>query len=410
MSILNTFKDMAIGAYQQWNSIKEPTTEEADNLHRPIGSDAVLKGKPVKWAGPDLEWQSPETFKKLQTEGYKGDVDYLSKWGWQSNRANLGIAKALKIAKPVLEPVISTAQKAYNIIPERSATRELIEGGARNVAWGLGKVQEGQTWLSRKAGVHPFVGNTAIETIADVATGPFIPTTALALTGRVATKVDDALDVASAFNKAKKLGNVVYKNSDEWYTAAKKLHNKGTPVASIRKQVGIFEDAAAGRRWTIHNHHKQGIVRIDLNKRTLRGNRRLKAEAEQTGDFFNDFKAGTLAAPGKKVHHVRPQKVIDLILTGTEGTNREILLSLAHDVFGGIGSTIGNLQQLSGPIHNQVHAKLKKAGWHQYMDPKRFSAMSMTERVDAFYDLREEVQKINSWLIKEQAVEALNVF
>ncbi len=377
--------------------------ELSDAIDRPIGSEAVLNGKPVLWAGPDLEWQSPETFKKLETEGYKGDVDYLSKWGWQSHRANLGIAEALKIAKPVLEPVISTAQKAYNIIPERSATRELIEGGARNVAWGLGKVQEGQTWLSRKAGVHPFVGNTAIETIADLITGPFVPTTALALTGRVANKVDNTLDVIKT---AKKLGKIVYKNSDEWYADAWKLHNKGTPVADIRKQVGIFEDAAAGRRWTIHNHHKQGIVRIDLNKRTLRGNRRLKAEAEQTGDFFNDFKAGTLAAPGKKVHHVRPQKVIDLILTGTEGINREILLSLAHDVFGGIGSTIENLQQLSGPIHNQVHAKLKKAGWHQYMDPKRFSAMSMTERVDAFYDLREEVQKINSWLIKEQAVVA----
>ena len=179
--------------------------ELSDAIDRPIGSEAVLNGKPVKWAGPDLAWQSLETFKKLETEGYKGDVDYLSKWGWQSHRANLGIAEALKIAKPVLEPVMSTAQKAYNIIPERSATRELIEGGARNVAWGLGKVQEGQTWLSRKAGVHPFVGNTAIETIADVATGPFIPTTALALTARVTGKVDNALDVASALNKAKRL-------------------------------------------------------------------------------------------------------------------------------------------------------------------------------------------------------------
>ena len=103
---------------------------------------------------------------------------------------------------------------------------------------------------------------------------------------------------------------------------------------------------------------------------------------------------------------MRPQKVIDLILTGTEGTNREILLSLAHDVFGGIGSTIQNLQQLSGPIHDKVHAKLLKAGWDpRVMDPKRFNAMSMTERIDAFYDLREEVQKINTWLIKNKAIE-----
>ncbi len=103
---------------------------------------------------------------------------------------------------------------------------------------------------------------------------------------------------------------------------------------------------------------------------------------------------------------MRPQKVIDLILTGTEGVDREILLSLAHDIFGGIGSTIQNLQQLSGPMHDEVHAKLLKAGWDpRVMDPKRFKAMSMTERVDAFYDLREEVQKVNTWLIKEKAKE-----
>jgi len=175
--------------------------QQESETTRPIGSEAVLNGEPVKWAGPDLSWQSPETFEKLQTEGYDGDQDYMLSGGWQSRRANLGIAEALKIASPVLEPVISTAQKAYNIIPERSATRELIEGGARNVAWGLGKVEEGQTWLSRKAGVHPFIGNTAIETIADVLTGPLVPTTALALAG----KVETGGDIVSALNKAKRL-------------------------------------------------------------------------------------------------------------------------------------------------------------------------------------------------------------
>lgn len=377
--------------------------QQESETTRPIGSEAVLNGEPVKWAGPDLAWQSEPTFNKLQTEGYGGDQDYMLSGGWQSRRAQLGINKVLEAASPVIEPVMSAAQSTYNLIPERSATKELIEGGARNLGWGLGKIGEGQSWLSRKAGVHPFIGNTAMESIAELAT-PMIP-----LTGIMgALGLGDNLgDVVSALNKAKKVGSVAFKTSDEWYSAAKKLHAEGTPVDAIRKQIGIFEDAEAGRRWTIHNHHRQGITRIDLNKRKSRGDRRLKAEAEQTGDFFNAFKAGTLKAPGKKVHHMRPQRVIDLILTGTEGTNREILLSLAHDVFGGIGSTIQNLQQLSGPIHDQVHAKLLKTGWDpRVMDPKRFSAMSMNERVDAFYDLREEVQKINSWLIKEQAVEA----
>ena len=132
--------------------------------------------------------------------------------GWQSRRAQLGINKVLEAASPVIEPVMSGAQSAYNLIPERSATKELIEGGARNLAWGLGKIGEGQSWLSRKAGVHPFIGNTAMESIAELAT-PMIP-----LTGIMgALKHGDNLgDVASALNKAKKVGSTVFKTSDEW--------------------------------------------------------------------------------------------------------------------------------------------------------------------------------------------------
>ena len=233
--------------------------ELSDAIDRPIGSKAVLNGKPVLWAGPDLEWQSPETFKKLQTEGYKGDVDYLSTWGWQSNRANLGIAKALKIAKPVLEPVISTAQKAYNIIPERSATRELIEGGARNVAWGLGKVQEGQTWLSRKAGVHPFVGNTVIETIADVATGPFIPTTAAALTGRVVNKADDAAATLRRINRLKKRGKLTGSQINVTITPEGVLNRYGVyrknPITGKKERVPLPDESALPTLGRKDQHH-----------------------------------------------------------------------------------------------------------------------------------------------------------
>ncbi len=66
----------------------------------------------------------------------------------------------------------------------------------------------------------------------------------------------------------------------------------------------------------------------------------------------------------KRKNLIARKKVIDLILTGTEGVNREILLSLAHDVFGGIGSTIGNLQQLSGPIH-KTHKHKKRFNFNK---------------------------------------------
>jgi len=329
MSILDTFRDMAIGAYQQWNSIKEPTTEEADNLHRPIGSDAVLKGKPVKWAGPDLEWQSPETFKKLETEGYKGDVDYLSKWGWQSNRANLGIAEALKIAKPVLEPVMSTAQKAYNIIPERSATRELIEGGARNVAWGLGKVEEGQTWLSRKAGVHPLPGNMAIETIADVLTGPLVPTTALALAG----KVETGGDIVSALKKAKRLKLTRTDEVLNWIDEGNEfIRKRGSQRGWENK---IFTDSD-GNQWQLKSQgtgkdakpRSMEAAGRDAAGRNLRENAwkaQLKEVLEQRGTYtperYNELSTRIKSQINKMKTHIR---------NVNKGKPREEWISFGH--------------------------------------------------------------------------------
>jgi hypothetical protein len=36
------------------------------------------------------------------------------------------------------------------------------------------------------------------------------------------------------------------------------------------------------------------------------------------------------------------------------------------------------------------------------MDPKKFKAMTMPQRVEAFYDFREAVQGINGWVIKQK--------
>lgn len=164
----------------------DPERVEEDML---IGTKKRINGVDKYWSGPDLGYQTKATFEKLLEEGYKGDPDYMALGGWQSHRANLGINKALNIASPVLEPVMSGVQSAYNLIPERSATRELIEGGARNLAWGLGKVQEGMTATSRAAGLHPFIGNTVIEQGIDAAL-PMLP---LGILGAV--KHGDSLNI-----------------------------------------------------------------------------------------------------------------------------------------------------------------------------------------------------------------------
>jgi len=201
-----------------------------------------------------------------------------------------------------------------------------------------------------------------------------------------------------------KPANKVFRTSEDWYTRAKQLSKEGLGSKDIMKQVGIFEDVKAGKRWTIHNHHRQGITRVDLNNRALRTTRNLRRAAEQTGDRLNAYKSKIMeGGKGTAVHHMRPKKVIDVILEGTEGVDREALISLAHDTFGGIGDTLGNLQQLSKPMHDKVHARLLKAGWDfRVMDPKKFKAMTMPQRVEAFYDFREAVQGINGWVIKQK--------
>ena len=175
---------------------------------RAIGTKAVRNGKPVLWAGPDLAWQSPETFKKLQTEGYKGNPDYLSKGGVSGHRARLARNEGLKIASPVLEPIATAAGDQYEQFKKGNPLGAwYLESVGQGVGWGLNKIEQGTTALSRAAGVDPFWGNTAIETIADVVTGPFIPTTALALAGKVETGGDIAANLRR-INRLKKRGKL----------------------------------------------------------------------------------------------------------------------------------------------------------------------------------------------------------
>jgi len=216
----------------------------------------------------------------------------------------------------------------------------------------------------------------------------------------IAKLAKQADDVGKAVTKP---ANKVFKTSEDWYAQAKQLSKEGFKSKDIMKKIGIYDDVKAGKRWTIHKDH-DGITRVNLNNRDIRSERNLRRAVEQTGDRLNAYKSKVLdGGPGTNVHHMRPKKVIDVILDGAEGVDRQVLIDLAHDAFGGIGDTLGNLQQLSKPMHDQVHALLKKAGWdHKVMDPKKFKAMSMTDRVEAFYDFREAVQEINSWVIKQK--------
>ena len=207
-----------------------------------------------------------------------------------------------------------------------------------------------------------------------------------------------------------------YKNSDEWYTAAKKLHTEGLSAKQIRDRVGKFKDEATGQRWTIHQTGRgKGITRIDLDiTRANREANNLRRAQEQTGDYFNAYKqdrglkeqARLLDSPEGRgqIHHMRPKVVIDAILHGSTGTEREILLSLSHDVFGGIGDTLGNMQVLSHRNHKIVHAMLKENGFDQsVMKLQNFEKLTGAQRIEALYDLREVVLEANTFVLKKRA-------
>jgi hypothetical protein len=69
--------------------------------NRPIGSRAVLKGRPVVWAGPDWRWQSAKSFQRLQSSGrlnrspfadpigaIRNEVKWLTRGVRDTNRRN----------------------------------------------------------------------------------------------------------------------------------------------------------------------------------------------------------------------------------------------------------------------------------------------------------------------------------
>ena len=176
-----------------------------------------------------------------------------------------------------------------------------------------------------------------------------------------------------------------------------KLHvDSGIPTKNITEILGPWIDDLGGE-FRLHSVKGKGVNVKSLNSKRLRNKRNAIAAIEQTGNLPNAYASGALKLGKDKVHHMRPKKVINTILTGSEGVERKALLSLAHDIYGGIGDTMGNLQRLPDNLHNEVHRRLAKAGVEK-LDPKTFEKMSNIQRVEFMFKLREEVLKINKFV------------
>jgi len=179
---------------KEWRlSIIREATRSRSERKRAIGTS---DGEGRRWAGPDLGYQSQETFNKLETEGYDGDPDYLRNFGWEVRRVQKAAGPVIQSAMEKAAPAIPHIQKAYETaIPWH--TRKALEIGGNNLKAVaepvLEQIERPITAASRALNIHPAVGNTVVEAGIDLAT-PTVSTTAIKHGSKIFKTVNKALD------------------------------------------------------------------------------------------------------------------------------------------------------------------------------------------------------------------------
>jgi hypothetical protein len=102
-------------------------------MARPIGSKAVLNGKPVVWSGDGYEWQSPGSYSKLKQSGHfnigRKELDALTRYLGPLAQHVASFQQQVKKATPWLDPVEKVANKAVSA-DDRLPSSRVAQGGA----------------------------------------------------------------------------------------------------------------------------------------------------------------------------------------------------------------------------------------------------------------------------------------
>ena len=100
---------------------------------RPIGSQAVLNGKPVMWSGDEHEWQSPEDHAKLKESGHfnfgRKELDALTRYLGPLAERVAAFQQQVRKATPFLDPVEELANKALKA-DDKLPSSVVAQGGA----------------------------------------------------------------------------------------------------------------------------------------------------------------------------------------------------------------------------------------------------------------------------------------
>jgi hypothetical protein len=102
-------------------------------MARPIGSEAVLNGKRVRWSGDQYQWQSPGSYEKLKQSGHfrigRKELDALTRYLGPLTQHVTAFQQQVRKATPWLDPVEKVVNKAVSA-DDRLPSSRVAQGGA----------------------------------------------------------------------------------------------------------------------------------------------------------------------------------------------------------------------------------------------------------------------------------------
>lgn len=229
---------------------------------RPIGSEAVLNGKPVFWAGQNYGYQTKESYDKLMDEGQfrMGEIT--------AQRIGNSISQAIpQEAKDfATEKITDAATAAENFYNQQDYdTQQNIKTGLRFAYGAVTTIDKGLEFISEKTNTSRFITD---ELVTAAATGgasvalkraaPIVKQAGKTAVNFIDTAIDDILTppggglqlatagsapmglTPSASNGSISLRPQVLKSASdfkptEWQTTVKQLRKENTPAPVIDK-------------------------------------------------------------------------------------------------------------------------------------------------------------------------------
>ena len=336
-----------------------PSEEE----ERPIGSRAIIDGVEKLWAGPDLGYQTEETYQKLETEGYDGDPDYLLKGGWGARRVQKGIIEpAIETVAETVAPIAPYAAATYETLTT-PLQRQVIKTGFQGLGWTVDKLSDLTSGASRAMGIHPFWGELGFDIAGEVLTPPgaylatkYIGKTA-GKTARMLAKTELPEHIASATRNLP--GYETVRDASRLFGGS--METAGSVGAAGSKLLKV-DDEAQGILTTAGLKLGDEVIRLDEQINTFGRVRRASPEAKSIR-LLKEEKFGIS----------RAQASLETLLADIgDPQDLRLINDLDKALSGNPANLIEQLQKIEKNHFDRVSAPLKMPGWTVEAHHKRW--------------------------------------